>query len=156
MSDRTPTLQIKYNTAYPVELLYDQPKQGESQYGKYNLYGLAYNGEQYGLFAEDALHEKLSQFKKGNHVVIERSQGDKGQLQWQVSPQNGSPSHASTVETIDKRTMEIYRSLALKIATMSIGQSLQKWGESELNEIQERMEHLLLILIGEVHEELPF
>jgi hypothetical protein len=77
-------------------------------------------------------------------------------LLWQVSPQNGSPNHARTVETIDKRTMEIYRSLALKIATMSIGQSLQKWGQSELNEIQERMEHLLLILIGEVHEELPF
>ena len=156
MSDRTPTLQIKYNTAYPVELLYDQPKQGESQYGKYNLYSLIYNNENFGLFAEDALHEKLSQFKKGNHVVIERSQGEKGQLLWQVSPQNGSPSQAKTAENIDKRTMEIYRSLALKIATMSIGQSLQKWGQSELDEIQERMEHLLLILIGEVHEELPF
>ena len=156
MSDRTPTLQIRYNTAYPVELLYDQPKQGESQYGKYNLYGLEYNGEQYGLFAEDALHEELKQFKKGSHVVIERNQGSKGQLQWQVSPQNGSPSHASTVETIDKRTMEIYRSLSLKIATMSIGQSLKPWGQDELNEIQERMQKLLLILMGEIHNELPF
>ena len=156
MSDRMPTLQIKYNTAYPVELLYDQPKQGESQYGKYNLYGLEYNGEQYGLFAEDSLHEELKNYKKGNRVVIERSQDSKGGLQWSVSQQNGSPNHAQTATTIDKRTMEIYRSLALKIATMSIGQSLQKWGQSELNEIQERMEHLLLILIGEVHDELPF
>ena len=156
MSDRTPTLQIRYNTAYPVELLYDHPKQGESQYGKYNLYCLAVNGEKHSLFAEDALHEELKNYKKGNRVIIERNQGDKGQLQWQVSPQNGSPNHAQTATKIDKRTMEIYRSLALKIATMSIGQSLQKWGQSELNEIQERMEHLLLILIGEVHEELPF
>lgn len=156
MSDRMPTLQIKYNTAYPVELLYDQPKQGESQYGKYNLYSLDYNGERYGLFAEDSLHEELKNYKKGDHVVIERNQGEKGQLLWHVSPQNGSPNHARTVETIDKRTMEIYRSLALKIATMSIGQSLQKWGQSELNEIQERMEHLLLILIGDISDELPF
>lgn len=156
MSDRMPTLQIKYNTAYPVELLYDQPKQGESQYGKYNLYGLEYDGEQYGLFAEDALHEELKQYKKGSRVVIERNQGSKGQLLWQVSQQNGSPNHARTVEKIDKRTMEIYRSLALKIATMSIGQSLQKWGQSELDEIQERMEHLLLFLIGDISDELPF
>lgn len=156
MSDRMPTLQIKYNTAYPVELLYDQPKQGESQYGKYNLYSLDYNGERYGLFAEDALHEELKQYKKGSRVVIERNQGDKGQLLWQVSPQNGSPNHASTAETIDKRTMEIYRSLSLKIATMSIGQSLKPWGQDELNLIQERMEHLLLILMGEIHNELPY
>jgi len=156
MSDRTPTLQIKYNTAYPVVLLYDQPKQGESQYGKYNLYGLEYNGEQYGLFAEDALHEELKQYKKGSHVVIQRDQGSKGQLLWQVSPQNGGSSSASTVESVDKRTMEIYRSLSLKIATMSIGQSLKPWGKEELTEIQERMEHLLLILMGNIADELPF
>ncbi|MFC1528178.1 hypothetical protein ACFL5D_05500 [Candidatus Neomarinimicrobiota bacterium] len=156
MSDRMPTLQIKYNTAYPVELLYDQPKQGESQYGKYNLYSLMHGGTQFGLFAEDALHEELKNYKKGDRVVIERSQDSKGGLQWSVSQQNGSPNHARTANNIDRRTMEIYRSLALKIATMSIGQSLQKWGQSELDEIQERMEHLLLILIGEVHEELPF
>ena len=156
MSDRMPTLQIKYNTVYPVELLYDQPKQGESQYGKYNLYSLDYAGDRYGLFAEDALHEELKNYKKGDRVVIERSQDSKGGLQWSVSQQNGSPNNARTATNIDKRTMEIYRSLALKIATMSIGQSLQKWGQSELDEIQERMEHLLLILIGEVHEELPF
>ena len=70
MSDRMPTLQIKYNTAYPVELLYDQPKQGESQYGKYNLYGLDFNGKEYGIQFWNHAIIFAADIRKQNLIIV--------------------------------------------------------------------------------------
>ena len=80
MNERMKTLQVKqFNTDYPVTLTYDKCKSGESQYGPWNLYGVEHDGEQQGLFAEDALHQELKKYGKGAKLVIRRNQDDKGQ-----------------------------------------------------------------------------
>ncbi len=55
MNERMKTLQLKqYNKDYPITLTFDKCISGESQYGLWNFYGVEYEGEQQGVFAEDA------------------------------------------------------------------------------------------------------
>jgi len=169
MSDKMKTLQIKqFNHDYPITLAYDNCKSGESQYGPWNLYGVEHNGESHGLFAEDALHEKLKKYGKGAKLVIRRNQDNKGKLDWQVVPQNGerasdstsnssnSKSNQTVLSYLDDRTRDIHRQVALKIATVSIGQSTKPWTDEDLQEIKVRMDKLLEILDGGTTDELPF
>lgn len=160
MSDRQPTLQLKqFNTDYPVTLVYDQCKSGESQYGPWNLYGVEYDGEEQSLFAEDALHQELKKYGKGAKLVIRRNQDEDGKLEWQVTPANGSSKTKSTKTVssyLDDRTKDIHRQVALKIATISIGQSQKAWSDEDLHEIKVRMNKLLEILDGSTADDLPF
>ena len=81
MSERQKTLQLKqFNHDYPVTLMYDKCKSGESNYGPWMLYGVEHDGEQQGLFAEDALHQELKKYGKGSRLVIRRNQDGKGWL----------------------------------------------------------------------------
>ena len=127
MNDKMKTLQVKkFNHDYPVVLTYDQCKSGESQYGPWNLYGVEYDGEQQGIFAEDALHQELQKYGKGARLVIRRNQDDNGQLEWHVSPANGNAQRQpqqTVLKYLDDRTADIHRQVALKIATISMGQS---------------------------------
>ncbi|MEK0337924.1 MAG: hypothetical protein QQN41_10875, partial [Nitrosopumilus sp.] len=87
MNDKLKTLHVKkFNYDYPVTLVYDQCKSGESNYGPWNLYGVEYEGEQQGIFAEDALHQELKKYAKGARLVIRRNQDDNGHLEWLVTP----------------------------------------------------------------------
>ncbi len=160
MSDRQKTLQLKqFNHNYPITLIYDQCKSGESNYGPWMLYGVEHNGEQQGLFAEDALHQELKKYGKGARLVIRRNQDEGGKLEWQVTPANGNTSsnQSKTVSSyLDERTRDIHRQVALKIATISIGQNMKPWTESDLQEIRSRMDKLLDILDGSTSDDLPF
>ena len=50
MTERSKTLQIKqFNTDYPITLMYDNCKTGESQYGAWALFGVDYLGESQSL-----------------------------------------------------------------------------------------------------------
>jgi len=158
MSDRQKTLQIKdVNKDYPITLTYDQCKSGESQYGEWFLYGVEHDGEQMGIFAEDALHHQLKEYGKGAKLIIRRNQ-ENGKLEWQVTPANGKSISKQTKtysSFLDERTRDIHRQVALKIATISIGASVKPWNDSDLNEIKNRMDRLLDILDG-TPDELPF
>lgn len=160
MSDRQKTLQLKqFNHDYPVTLIYDQCKSGESNYGPWMLYGVEHNGEQQGLFAEDALHQELKKFGKGAKLVIRRNQDESGKLEWQVTPANGNSelkSKQTVISYLDDRTRDIHRQVALKIATISIGQSQKAWSDDDIQEIKVRMEKLLEILDGSTEDDLPF
>ena len=160
MNDKMKTLQIKkFNFDYPVVLTYDKCKSGESQYGPWNLYSVEYEGEQQGLFAEGYLHQELKKYGKGTKLVIRRDQDDNGQLDWKVIPANGkaqSEPKKNVLKYLDDRTADIHRQVALKIATMSIGQSLKPWTDEDLQEIKIRMDKLLHILDGSTEDELPF
>jgi hypothetical protein len=157
MSEKMKTLQLKqFNTDYPITLVYDQCKSGESQYGPWNLYGVVYSGEQQGIFADEHLHNKLKQYGKGTKLIIRRNQDENGQLKWIVVPANGNGDYKPTKtysSFLDYRTRDIHRQVALKIATISIGASLKPWNESDLDEIRNRMDRLLVILDGEVSNE---
>ena len=160
MNDRMKTLQLKqFNKDYPITLAYDKCKSGESQYGPWNLYGVEHDGEQQGIFAEDVLHQELQKYGKGAKLVIRRNQNENGQLEWQVTPANGNTQHQpkqTAVKYLDDRTADIHRQVALKIATMSIGQTTKPWSDEELQEIKVRMDKLLEILDGGADDELPF
>ena len=160
MNDKMKTLQVKkFNHDYPVVLTYDQCKSGESQYGPWNLYGVEYEGEQQGIFAEDALHQQLQKYGKGARLVIRRNQDESGQLEWHVAPANGSTQRQpqqTVLKYLDDRTADIHRQVALKIATISLGQSLKPWTDEDLQEIKVRMDKLLEILDGSTSDDLPF
>ena len=158
MNERMKTLQLKqFNKDYPITLTYDKCKSGESQYGLWNLYVIKYDGAEQGIFAEDALHEELKKYGKGAKLVIRRNQDDNGQLEWSVTPANGDKPHNSkkTVTSyLDDRTLDIHRQVALKIATISIGQTTKPWTDEDLQEIKDRMDKLLEILDGSTTDDL--
>jgi len=160
MNEKMKTLQLKqFSTDYPVTLIYDKCKSGESQYGPWNLYGVEYEGEPQSLFADDILHQELRKYGKGTKLVIRRNQDDNGQLKWQVTPANGNNSHRSNqtvLKYLDDRTADIHRQVALKIATISIGQTTKPWTDEDLHEIKVRMDKLLGILDGDKSDDLPF
>lgn len=160
MSERQKTLQLKqFNHDYPVTLIYDQCKSGESNYGPWMLYGVEYEGEQQGLFAEDTLHQELKKYRKGARLVIRHNQDGSGTLSWQVVPANGesqTKSKQTVLKYLDDRTADIHRQVALKIATISMGQSTKPWTDEDLQEIKVRMDKLLVILDGSDDNELPF
>lgn len=160
MNDKLKTLHVKkFNHDYPVTLVYDQCKSGESNYGPWNLYGIKYEGVEQGIFAEDALHHELKKYAKGARLVIRRNQDDNGHLEWLVTPANGNAQHQpkkTVLKYLDDRTADIHRQVALKIATISIGQSTKPWADEDLKEIQVRMDKLLNILDGSTKDDLPF
>jgi len=159
MNDKMKTLQMnKFNQDYSITLTYDKCKSGESQYGLWNLYGVKYEGLEQGIFAEEDLHQKLQQYGKGTKLVIRRTQDDKGQLEWQVTPANGNTqlkSNQTVLKYLDDRTADIHRQVALKIATISIGQTTKPWADEDLQEIKIRMDKLLDILDGVSSDDLP-
>jgi hypothetical protein len=158
MNDKLKTLHVKkFNHDYPVTLVYDQCKSGESNYGRWNLYGVEYEGEQQGIFAEDVLHQELKKYGKGAKLVIRRNQDKNGQLKWSVIPANGNTPHPkqTVLKYLDNRTADIHRQVALKIATISIGQSTKPWTDEDLQEIKVRMDKLLEILDGSIEDDLP-
>ncbi len=158
MNEKMKTLQVKkFNHDYSVVLTYDKCKSGESNYGPWNLYGVEYEGEQQGIFAEEALHQELKKYGKGARLVIRRNQDDNGKLDWQVVPANGNNrSNQTVLSYLDDRTRDIHRQVALKIATISIGQNVKPWTDEDLQEIKVRMDRLLEILDGRVDDDLPF
>jgi hypothetical protein len=160
MSERQKTLQLKtYNKDFPVTLLYDQCKSGESNYGPWMLYGVEYEGEQQGIFAEDALHQELKKYGKNVRLIIRRNQDENGKLEWQVTPANGNSQTRSTKTVssfIDEKSASIQRAMALKIAVISIGASTRAWTNDDLKEIRSRMSQLCEILNGSDENELPF
>lgn len=149
MNDKVKTLQIaRYNTDYPVTLLYDNCKSGSSQYGPWNLYGVSYQEEAQGLFVDDQLHAMLRQYRKGDQVLIRRAQDLKGNLSWCVAPRALNLTPHSVLP--DARTKDIHRQLCLKIAVMSFPRFIQHWDEAVLSELRSRTELLIKVLDGPV------
>jgi len=154
MNEKMKTLHLKqFNHDYLITL------SGESQHGPWNLYGVKHEGEQQGVFADESLHQRLQQYGKDSQLVIRRNQDDNGRQEWQVTPANGNTqrkSNQTVLNHLDDRTRDIHRQVALKIATISIGQNVKPWTNADLEEIRVRMDKLLEILDGRVDEELPF
>jgi hypothetical protein len=154
MNDKMPTIQFKkFNHDYLVVLTYDKCKSGANQYGPWNLYGVEYQGAQQGIFAEDALHQELRKYTKGAGLVIRRNHDQNDQVEWQVMPTDDN-AQRQPKHSLDDRTADIHRQVALKIATISIGQSLKPWTNEDHLEIKIRMDKLLEILDGSTEDDL--
>jgi len=154
MTERMPTLQMDFNTDYPVQLLYDEPKTGESQYGKWHLYVVKHKQEQMAVFADEKLHDILKEYSKDDQLTIRRNQDDK-LVQWQVKPAGNGQIKPDL--PIDLRTRDIHRQVCLKLASQSIGCTTKPWTEYERCEIYARVNTLLGILEGAIEDDqMPF
>ena len=72
-------MELELNKPITLELLFDDPKIGQSQYGDFFLYAVKNgNGEEYSFFAPEEVHAKLSKLKKGNKVQITKTAEQNG------------------------------------------------------------------------------
>jgi hypothetical protein len=66
-------LDLKPNEKMILELLFDSPIEGESQYGKYFMYGVKNGSEEYNFFAPLKVHEALKDKPKGTQFQITKT-----------------------------------------------------------------------------------
>ncbi len=92
-------LELELNKPTNIEMLFDQPKIGESQYGMYYLYAVR-NGDgatEYSFFAPEEVHNKLSLLGKGGKAVITKQAVQKGSkvvttFNVETTPPSSSPT----------------------------------------------------------------
>ena len=78
MPDRK-KLELELNKSMSLELLFDGPKIGQSQYGDFFLYAVKNGtGEEYSFFAPEEVHKELSKLKKGDKVQITKTAEQNG------------------------------------------------------------------------------
>ena len=70
-------LELKPNEKIILELLFDNPIEGESQYGKYFMYGVKNGEEEYSFFAPLKVHEALKDKPRGTKFQITKTAVEK-------------------------------------------------------------------------------
>ena len=149
--DNKPSLKIAEGVDHIVEFLYDTPKEGVNSYGKWHLYGLNHGGSEVGLFATDALHDKLAKFRTGDKVNIRKEEFAPGKLGWNIIPQEGtvpSKSEAQAPAKADDRTHDIHKQVCLKLAVELMGNKKGSLSEGDVVVLEANMFYLLGILEG--------
>jgi len=71
-------LELEVNKPVNLVLLFDNPIEGESQYGKYYMYGIKNNNEEYNFFAPLKVHEALKDKSRGTKFQITKTAVQKG------------------------------------------------------------------------------
>jgi hypothetical protein len=71
-------LELKPNEKIILELLFDSPISGESQYGKYYMYGVKNGEQEYSFFAPLSVHEQLKEKRRGTQFQITKTAIQKG------------------------------------------------------------------------------
>ena len=77
MTQRT-KLELPVNEATTLELLFDEPISGKSQYGNYNMYAVKVNEEEFTFFPTEEVHEQLKSLKKGCKAVVTKLAAQRG------------------------------------------------------------------------------
>jgi hypothetical protein len=77
MTQRT-KLELEINKPTELELLYDEPVTGKSQYGDYFLYAVKVNGSEYSYFPNEEIHEKLKTLRRGDKAVVTKLASQRG------------------------------------------------------------------------------
>ncbi|KUG25929.1 hypothetical protein ASZ90_004234 [hydrocarbon metagenome] len=71
-------LELEVNKPVEIELLYDEPISGESQYGNYNLYAVRIDEAEYAFFPPKEVHESLKHLKAGDKAVVTKLAAQRG------------------------------------------------------------------------------
>ena len=66
-------LELEVNKPISLELLFDSPIEGESQYGKYFMYGVKNGNEEYSFFAPLKVHDALKDKTRGTKFQITKT-----------------------------------------------------------------------------------
>jgi len=75
-----------------MQLLYDSYKEGESTYGKWFMYGVKSNGEEFNFFAPLQVHDAIKHLQKNSEIVVTKvgkQQGKKLVTDYLVEILNG-------------------------------------------------------------------
>lgn len=97
-------LELAVNQPTEIELLYDEPVTGKSQYGNYFMYAVNSNGQEYTFFAPEEVHSQLKELSKGDKAVITKlasQRGTKLVTSYDVQPTTEKEG-ASDVESTDR------------------------------------------------------
>ena len=145
------SFKLSKDTDNIVELLYDQPKQGQNSYGAWYLYGVNKEGQETSFFATENLHKKLSTFGRGATVNIRKDEYAPGKFAWNVIPQGDTQPKTMTTSansTIDNRTHDIHKQVCLKLAVDMIDKKNEILTTGDLVVIEANMMNLLNVLEG--------
>jgi hypothetical protein len=71
-------LELEVNKPVEIELLYDEPISGESQYGNYNLYAVKVDESEYAFFPPKEIHDSLKNLKAGDKAVVTKLAAQRG------------------------------------------------------------------------------
>jgi hypothetical protein len=71
-------LELQLNQPTEIELLYDEPVVGKSQFGDYFLYAVKTKEAEFAFFAPEEIHQELQAHKKGDKVVVTKLAAQRG------------------------------------------------------------------------------
>ncbi len=71
-------LELQLNIATEIELLYDEPVVGKSQYGDYYLYAVKSLDTEFAFFAPEEIHSELQNLKRGDKAIVTKSAQQRG------------------------------------------------------------------------------
>lgn len=71
-------LELEINKPMIIELLFDEPIVGESNFGVYYMYAVKHNGIEYSFFAPEEVHAELSKLSKGDKATVTKIVAQKG------------------------------------------------------------------------------
>jgi hypothetical protein len=75
---RRSKLELEINKPVNLELLYDDPIVGESNYGPYFMYAVSLDGIEYSFFAPEEVHNQLSKLSKGDKATVTKIAAQRG------------------------------------------------------------------------------
>ncbi|MFZ1289556.1 MAG: hypothetical protein WAR79_05680 [Melioribacteraceae bacterium] len=117
-------LELEINKPVTIELLYDEPVTGRSEFGNYNMYAISVNGNEYSYFAPDEVHLELIKLSKGGKAIITK-----------IAAQRGS-------KLVTKYEVKLLNQPKPKSEVVSIGQAM----EEILPEISDEPDEFFLIM----------
>ncbi len=71
-------LDLQLNQPTEIELLYDDPVVGKSQYGDYFLYAVKTKEAEFAFFAPEEVHSELQNLRRGDKAIVTKSGMQKG------------------------------------------------------------------------------
>ncbi len=71
-------LELQLNVPTEIELLYDEPVVGKSQYGDYYLYAVKSLETEFAFFAPEEIHTELQNLKRGDKAIVTKSAEQRG------------------------------------------------------------------------------
>lgn len=71
-------LELQLNKPTEIELLYDEPVIGSSQYGEYFLYAVKSEGNEYAFFPPAEVHQELKSLRRSDKAVITKLAAQRG------------------------------------------------------------------------------
>lgn len=71
-------LELQLNVPTEIELLYDEPVIGKSQYGDYFLYAVKSLDTEFAFFAPEEIHSELQNLRRGARAIVTKSAEQRG------------------------------------------------------------------------------